>query len=208
MLVLKRHYEFWFSIIALHKIGAVALPATAQLTTKDLEYRFNVAGVKAIICTAEGEISDYVDEAQKNCPTLGLKVIARGEKDGWISFTKGVEEADEEFPRPTGKEANLTTDPMVMFSSGTTGMPKLAWHNHSYALAHCLQLSTGIMLTDGLHYCCRNRLKGIGVTVWPVDNETAVFVYDFDKFEPGDLLSKIAKYKVTTFCAPPTIYRF
>jgi acetyl-CoA synthetase len=213
MLVLKRHYEFWFSIIALHKIGAVALPATAQLTAKDLEYRFNFAGVKGIICTAEGEVSDYVDAAQKNCPSLELKVIARGEKEGWISFTKEVERAGEDFPRPTGKEANLTTDPMVMFfSSGTSGMPKLACHDHAYALAHLFTAKHWQNVDpNGLHLTVAET--GWGKALWGKlygqwIMEAAVFVYDFDKFDPVDLLSKIEKYKVTSFCAPPTIYRF
>ena len=213
MLVLKRHYEFWFSIIALHKIGAVALPATAQLTAKDLEYRFNFAGVKGIICTADGEVSDYVDAAQKNCPSLELKVIARGEKKGWISFTREVERADENFPRPTGKEANLTSDPMVMFfSSGTSGMPKLACHDHAYALAHLFTAKHWQNVDpNGLHLTVAET--GWGKALWGKlygqwIMETAVFVYDFDKFDPVDLLSKIEKYKVTSFCAPPTIYRF
>lgn len=213
MLVLKRHYEFWFSIIALHKMGAVAIPATAQLTTKDLEYRFNFAGVKSIICTADGEVSDYVDEAQKNSPTLELKVIARGEKDGWLSFNKEFEGASEDFPRPAGKEDNLTTEPMVMFfSSGTSGMPKLACHDHAYALAHLFTAKHWQNVDpNGLHLTVAET--GWGKALWGKIYgqwimETAIFVYDFDKFEPNDLLSKIEKYKVTSFCAPPTIYRF
>ena len=213
MLVLKRHYEFWFSMVALHKIGAIAIPATALLTTKDLEYRFNFAGVKAIICTADGKVSDYVDEAQKNSPTLELKIMARGKKEGWLSFTDEFEAAGDEFPRPTGADANLSTDPMVMFfSSGTSGMPKLASHNHIYALAHILTAKHWHNVDpNGLHLTVAET--GWGKALWGKlygqwIMETAVFVYDFDKFEPGDLLSKIEKYKVTSFCAPPTIYRF
>lgn len=213
MLVLKRHYEFWFSIVALHKIGAIAIPATALLTTKDLEYRFNFAGVKGIICTADGEVSDYVDEAQKNSPTLKLKVMARGKKDGWLSFSEELEAAGDNFPRPTGKEDNLSTDPMVMFfSSGTSGMPKLASHNHIYALAHIFTAKHWHKVEpNGLHLTVAET--GWGKALWGKlygqwIMETAIFVYDFDKFQPGDLLSKIEKYKVTTFCAPPTIYRF
>lgn len=211
MLVLKRHYEFWFSILALHKIGAIAIPATALLTAKDLEYRFNFAKVKGIICTADGEVSDYVDEAQKTCPSLTLKVLARGKKPGWLCFTDELEAASGDFPRP--KEGNLSTDPMVMFfSSGTSGMPKLACHNHIYALAHIQTAKHWQNVEpDGLHLTVAET--GWGKALWGKlygqwIMETAVFVYDFDKFEPGDLLSKITKYKVTTFCAPPTIYRF
>lgn len=213
MLILKRHYEFWFSIIALHKLGAIAIPATAQLTAKDLEYRFNFAGVKAIICTADGQVSDYVDAAQKNSPTLELKIMARGEKKGWMSFNQGLEKAGEDFPRPGAHEGNLTTDPMVMFfSSGTSGMPKLACHDHAYALAHLFTAKHWQNVDPkGLHWTVAET--GWGKALWGKlygqwIMETAVFVYDFDKFDPGDLLSKIQKYKVTTFCAPPTIYRF
>ncbi len=213
MLVLKRHYEFWFSMIALHKMGAIAIPATALLTAKDLEYRFNFAGIKGIICTADGEVSDYVEEAQRNSPTLELKIIARGEKEGWLSFDKGFEEAGEEIPRPAGKEDNLSTDPMVMFfSSGTSGMPKLACHDHTYALAHLLTAKHWHNVDpDGLHLTVAET--GWGKALWGKlygqwIMEGAIFVYDFDKFEPGDLLSRMEKYQVTTFCAPPTIYRF
>lgn len=213
MLVLKRHYEFWFSIVALHKIGAIAIPATAMLTTKDLEYRFNVAGVKGIICTADGELTNYVDEAQKNSPTLELKVIARGKKNGWLSFDEELEAASEEFPRPTGEEANLSTDPMVMFfSSGTSGMPKLACHDHIYALGHIFTAKHWQNVDpNGLHLTVAET--GWGKALWGKlygqwIMETAIFVYDFEKFDPGDLLSKMEKYKVTSFCAPPTIYRF
>jgi acetyl-CoA synthetase len=213
MLVLKRHYEFWFAIVALHKIGAIAIPATALLTTKDLEYRFNFASVKGIICTADGEVSDFVDEAQKNSPSLELKILARGKKDGWLSFTEELESASEDFPRPTGKDDNLSTDPMVMFfSSGTSGMPKLASHDHVFALAHIFTAKHWHNVDpNGLHLTVAET--GWGKALWGKlygqwIMETAVFVYDFDKFEPRELLSKIEKYKITTFCAPPTIYRF
>lgn len=213
MLVLKRHYEFWFSMVALHKIGAIAIPATAMLTTKDLEYRFNFTGVKAIICTADGEVSDYVDEAQKKSPTLVLKIMARGKKDGWLSFDDEFEAAGDEFLRSTGEEENLSTDPMVMFfSSGTTGMPKLACHDYIYALAHIFTAKHWQNVDpNGLHLTVAET--GWGKALWGKlygqwIMEAAVFVYDFDKFEPNDLLSKIEKYRVTTFCAPPTIYRF
>jgi acetyl-CoA synthetase len=213
MLVLKRHYEFWFSMVALHKIGAIAIPATAMLTAKDLEYRFNFTGVKAIICTADGEVSDYVDEAQKKSPTLELKIIARGKKDGWLSFDDEFEAAGDEFQRPAGDEENLSTDPMVMFfSSGTSGMPKLACHDYIYALAHIFTAKHWQNVDpNGLHLTVAET--GWGKALWGKlygqwIMEAAVFVYDFDKFEPNDLLTKIEKYKVTTFCAPPTIYRF
>ena len=213
MLILKRHYEFWFSILALHKLGAVAVPGTCLLTTKDLEYRFQAAGIKAVVCTADGEVSDYVDEAQQESPELRTKIMARGAKPRWMSFTEGMEAASDVFERPTGGGQNLSTDPMLMyFSSGTTGLPKMAMHDFSYPLGHIITGKHWHHLDpEGLHLTVAET--GWGKAVWGKlygqwVMETAVFVYDFDKFDPHDLLSKMEKYRVTTFCAPPTIYRF
>ena len=213
MLILKRHYEFWFSIVALHKLGAVAIPATHLLTTKDLVYRFNAAGVKAIVCTVMGEVTDYVDEAQAQCPSLTVKIVAKGKKDGWYSFTENVEAASEKFERPHGSQKQKVNDPMLIyFSSGTSGLPKMACHNFAYPLGHIVTAKHWHNVDpDGLHLTVADT--GWGKAVWGKLYgqwlmEAAVFVYDFDKFAPGDLLGKIQKYKITTFCAPPTIYRF
>ncbi len=213
MLILKRHYEFWFSIVALHKLGAVAIPATHLLTTKDLIYRFNAAGVKAIVCTVMGEVTDYVDEAQAQCPSLTVKIVAKGEKDGWYSFTENMEAVSENFERPHGSQNQKVNDPMLIyFSSGTSGLPKMACHNFAYPLGHIVTAKHWHNVDpDGLHLTVADT--GWGKAVWGKLYgqwlmEAAVFVYDFDKFAPGDLLGKIQKYKITTFCAPPTIYRF
>lgn len=213
MLILKRHYEFWFSIVALHKLGAVAIPATHLLTTKDLVYRFNTAGVKAVVCTAMGEITNYVDEAQAECPSITIKIIARGKKDGWHSFTENMEAAPENFERPRGAQKQKVSDPMLIyFSSGTSGLPKMACHNFAYPLGHITTAKHWQNVDpDGLHLTVADT--GWGKAVWGKLYgqwlmEAAVFVYDFDKFVPADLLAKIEKYKITTFCAPPTIYRF
>lgn len=213
MLVLKRHYEFWFSIVALHKIGAITIPGTALLTTKDFEYRFNMAGIKAIVCTGEGEVCDFVDEAQKTSPSLKVKIVVRGKKEGWHSFTEGMEAASENWVRPQGAEATKVTDEMLMyFTSGTSGMPKLVAHDYSYPLAHIVTAKHWHNVDpNGLHLTVAET--GWGKAVWGKlygqwIMEAAVFVYDFEKFNPSDLLEKIEKYKITTFCAPPTIYRF
>lgn len=213
MVILKRHYEFWFSIVALHKLGAVAIPATSLLTTDDLVYRFNAAGVKAVVCTARGEVADYVDEAQAQCPSLTIKIIAKGEKDGWYSFTENMEAASEVYKRPRGAQKQKVTDPMLIyFSSGTSGMPKMACHNFAYPLGHIVTAKHWQNVDpDGLHLTVADT--GWGKAVWGKLYgqwlmEAAVFVYDFDKFAPADLLAKVQKYKITTFCAPPTIYRF
>jgi acetyl-CoA synthetase len=213
MLVLKRHYEFWFSIVALHKIGAVVIPATALLTEKDFTYRFNAAGVKAIICTADGEVADYVDAAAEKSPSLKYKIIARGRRDGWVSFAEGVEAASDKLTRPTGDEAVGAHDMMLSyFTSGTSGMPKLVCHDNTYPLAHIPTAKHWQHVDpDGLHLTVAET--GWGKAVWGKlygqwIMEAAVFVYDFDKFDAADLLHKIQEYKVTSFCAPPTIYRF
>ncbi|HBE79444.1 MAG TPA: acetyl-CoA synthetase, partial [Firmicutes bacterium] len=220
MLILKRHYEFWFSIVALHKLGAVAIPATYLLTTKDLVYRFNAAGVKAVVCTATCEVVDYVDEAQAECPSLKIKIIAKegtegtkGKKDGWHSFTENMEAASENFERPQGVQKTRVTDPMLIyFSSGTSGLPKMACHSFAYPLGHIVTAKHWHNVDpDGLHLTVADT--GWGKAVWGKLYgqwlmEAAVFVYDLEKFKPADLLSKIEKYKITTFCAPPTIYRF
>ena len=213
MLVLKRHYEFWFSILALHKIGAVTIPATALLTAHDFDYRFNMAKIKAVICTGDGEATDAVDEAQKTSPSLKIKVVARSKKEGWVSFTEGMEAASGEWSRPQGSEAVYARDYMLMyFTSGTSGMPKLVAHDYGYSLAHIVTAKHWLNnKPDGLHLTVAET--GWGKAVWGKlygqwIMEGAVFVYDFDKFNAGDLLSKIEKYHITSFCAPPTIYRF
>jgi acetyl-CoA synthetase len=213
MLVLKRHYEFWFSILALHKIGAVAIPGTALLTRKDFAYRFNLAKVKGIICTGEGDVTDYVDEAQKTSPTLKVKIVARERKPGWIYFTDAMEAASDKWERPQGSEAVHARDYMLMyFTSGTSGMPKLVAHDYSYSLAHTLTAKHWLHNTpDGLHLTVAET--GWGKAVWGKlygqwIMESAIFVYDFEKFNANNMLNKIEKYHVTSFCAPPTIYRF
>ncbi|HBF40152.1 MAG TPA: acetyl-CoA synthetase [Firmicutes bacterium] len=213
MLILKRHYEFWFSIVALHKLGAIVIPATYLLTTKDLVYRFNAAEVKAIVCTALGDITNYVDEAQAECPSVKIKIIAKGKKDGWYSFTENMEAASENFERPRGAQKQRVNDPMLIyFSSGTSGLPKMACHNFAYPLGHIVTAKHWHNVDpDGLHLTVADT--GWGKAVWGKLYgqwlmEAAVFVYDYEKFKPSDLLAKIEKYKITTFCAPPTIYRF
>jgi len=213
MLILKRHYEFWFAILALHKIGAVVIPGTALLTTKDLIYRFNCATVKAVVCTSDGEISDYIDAAQADCPSLEQKIITRSQKAGWLSFNKEMEAADEHFLRPQGEGALHVSEPMLIyFTSGTTGLPKMVCHDYSYALGHIITAKHWQNVDpNGLHLTVAET--GWGKAVWGKlygqwIMESAVFVYDFDRFDPVDMLSKIEKYKITTFCAPPTIFRF
>ncbi len=209
MLVLKRNYQFWISIIALHKIGAVAIPATNLLTVKDLVYRFDAADVSAVVVTADCHISEYVDEAQKKCKSLTKKFIVRGERNGWISFDDEIEK----YPASIERYDTKYSDPMLLyFTSGTTGYPKMVLHDQTYSLGHIITAKFWHNIHPGdMHLTVSET--GWGKAAWGklygqwIAGAT-VFVYDFDKFVPHDLLSKIEEYKINTFCAPPTIYRF
>jgi len=212
MLILKRHYEWWYCMMALHKIGAIAIPATNQLLTKDIVYRVNAASVKAVVATSDGNVTEMVDEVQKETETLKIKIVTRAHREGWHNYEEGINSAPQ-FVRPEGEERPKAEEIMLMyFSSGTTGMPKMVAHNHYYSLAH---IPTAVYWhnvdPDGLHLTVAET--GWGKAVWGKLYgqwlaETAVFVYDFDRFNSDDLLKRIEKYKVTSFCAPPTIYRF
>lgn len=213
MLILKRHYEWWYMVLALHKLGAVCLPATNLLTEKDLVYRFNSAEVDTIISTAMCGVPPYVESAEAKSPTLKRKIIVRGRRDGWLSFEDGMAQAPEEFIRPTGKDASQNDDLFYLyFTSGTSGMPKMVAHDYTYPLAHIFTAKYWHNADPGgMHLTVAET--GWAKAIWGKIYgqwlcETTVFVYDFDKFVPHDLLSILEKYKVTTFCAPPTIYRF
>ena len=210
MLVLKRHYQFWFSILALHKLGAIVIPATNQLQEHDFVYRFQSADVSAIVCTADGDVSRQVDLAAEQCPTLKTKVMVGGKKDGWHDF-------DEEYPLFSAhfyrnEETACGNDLMLMFfTSGTTGYPKIAAHTYTYPLGHYITAKYwhGVS-ADGLHFTISDT--GWGKALWGKLygqwlSEGAVFTYDFDRFDAADILPMFAKYGITTFCAPPTMLR-
>ncbi|MBQ7115563.1 MAG: AMP-binding protein [Clostridia bacterium] len=210
LLVLKRNYQFWISILGLHKLGAIAIPATNQLVTHDYEYRFNAAGVSAVVVTADGVATDYVDEAQKNCPTLKTKIVANGKKDGWHCFDEEYELFSRRFVR--GEDAPCGDDPMLMlFTSGTTGYPKIATHSHKYPLGHFITAKYWhCVQRDGIHFTISET--GWGKALWGKLYgqwlcEGTVFVYDFERFDASKILPMFAKYNITTFCAPPTMYR-
>jgi len=212
LMILKRHYQFWFSIVGLHKIGAVGIPATNQLLVKDLIYRMNSANVKAVICTSDGEISDFVDLAQESCPSLEIKIIVKQEKSGWRSFEEGCNEA-KHFTKPEYSELPCGTDAMLLyFSSGTTGMPKMVLLDFYYPLGHIPTAAYWHNVKPGkLHFTVSET--GWAKSVWGKIYgqwlmQAPVFVFDFERFNACELLTKIQKYKIATFCAPPTIYRF
>lgn len=210
MLILKRHYQFWLAIVALHKIGAIVIPATNQLTKKDFIYRFNKAGVKAVICTADGTVSEECDSALSECPTVKIKSMANGVKSGWESFDQKIETFSSDYVR---KEKNSKSDIMIMyFTSGTTGYPKIVAQDYTYSLGHLITARYWHNVDpNGIHFTISDT--GWGKAVWGKLYgqwlcEAAVFTYDFDKFVASDILSVMSKYNITTFCAPPTMYRF
>ena len=210
MLVLKRHYQFWFAVLGLHKLGAVAIPATNQLLEKDFTYRFAAGKVKAILCTADGEVADAVDAAAKNSPTLEHKILVGGSREGWRNFDEEYCVYSSHFAR--AEDAPCGNDPMLMFfTSGTSGYPKLAAHNYKYPLGHFITAKYWQRVDpEGLHLT-------ISDTGWAKSSwgklygqwlcEGAIFVYDFDRFDGEKILPMFAKYNITTFCAPPTMYR-
>ncbi len=211
MLVLKRHYEFWIAIMALHKLGAVAVPATHLLTKKDIVYRANAADISAIIGTTENVFADQMDQALPECPTVKLRISARGKREGWISFDEEMAKHPDAFERPL--PLNENDDPLLIyFTSGTSGMPKMVLLDYAYPLGH---IQTAVYwqgcFEGGLHLTVSET--GWAKSVWgKLYGQwlagSAIMSYDFDKFVPADMLKILEKYKVTTFCAPPTIYRF
>ncbi len=210
MLVLKRHYQFWFSMLALHKIGAIAIPATNQLVEHDFEYRYKAAKVKAIVCTADGEVSVEAEKAAKEFPNM-IKVLVGGEKEGWNNFDVEMERFSTHYNRTENTPCG--DDPMLMlFTSGTTGYPRIATHSYKYALGHYPTAKHWHNVNpNGLHFTISDT--GWGKALWGKLYgqwlcEAAVFTYDFDRFRSEDILPMFAKYNITTFCAPPTMYRF
>jgi len=210
MLVLKRHYQFWFSILALEKIGAIAIPAVAQLQEHDFEYRFNAAGVKAIICTADGDTAHQADLAAKDAPSLELKLIVNGTREGWHNFDEEYQMYSTHYNRT--EDTPCGDDLMLMyFTSGTTGYPKIAAHSYKHPLGHLHTAKYWHCVNpNGLHLTISDTgwaKAGWGKIYGQWLCEAAIFVYDFDRFDAADILPLFAKYHITTFCAPPTMYR-
>jgi acetyl-CoA synthetase len=213
MLILKRRYEFWFCILALHKIGAICIPATHLLTAKDIVYRNNAADIKMIVSVPEPLVVQHVEEAAASSPSLAVRALIGGSKEGWVDFDAEIKAASDVFVRPTGDAAQKNSDILLIyFTSGTTGMPKMVQHNFTYPLGHILTARYWQNVAGGgLHLTVADT--GWAKAVWgKIYGQwlagTAIFVYDYDKFDPKKMLEVVTKYGVTSFCAPPTVFRF
>lgn len=209
MSILKRHYQFWFLTIALCKIGAILIPATNQLMKKDYVYRFKAASVKYVIATGDGETPEHIEQSVHEYDGIKEKFIVRGNRrSGWIDFDEEMAKYPDTFDRI---ESRVDDDMLLYFTSGTTGYPKMVMHSHYYAIAHLLTAkhwhhinANSLHLTiseSGWGKCMWGKMYGQFLCA------AAIFVYDFDRFHSADILQKIQDYKVTSFCAPPTMFR-
>ncbi|MDR1735909.1 MAG: AMP-binding protein [Oscillospiraceae bacterium] len=209
MLVMSRDWRYWQVIMALHRIGAVVVPATYQLTKKDFEYRCNAAGIKMLLCTPRFGVPEVFEDAEAQCPTVMRKAVFGGPREGWIDFDAEAGAQSETLARIPNQNTDMS---LMAFSSGTTGYPKMVWHDFTYPLGHIL---TGCFWhrceEGGLHFTISDTgwlksLWGKMYSQWLAGS--AIFAYDFDKFSAPDILEKLSRYRVTTFCAPPTMYRY
>jgi len=210
MLILKRHYQYWFAMLGLNKLGAIGIPAPNQLLEHDLEYRFNAAGVKAILCTTDGDVANQVDIAAQKSPSLTIKIAVGEEREGWRNYDEESRLFSSHYERTA--DAPGGDDLMLMFfTSGTTGYPKIAVHYYKYALGHFHTAKYWHNVDpDGLHFTISDT--GWAKAMWGKLYgqwlcEAGLFVYDFDRFDAADILPMFAKHKITTFCAPPTMLR-
>ncbi len=213
MLTLKSRYEFWFCILALHKIGAITIPATHMLKTKDIVYRVEKAGIKMVVCISEDGVPEYFDEAQDQLNGVNIiKVfVGDGNREGWLNFREEIQKVSSEF-EPLNLNLENDEPIFVYFSSGTTGLPKMVQHDCTYPLGHIITAKYWQnVMEDGLHYTVADT--GWAKAMWgQIYGQwiagSSVFVYDYERFDAASMLEKASKYGVTTFCAPPTIYRF
>ncbi len=211
--ILRRRWEYWVNAMALCKIGAIIIPATLQLTKKDIAYRCQSADVKAVVCVDDDYVCEQVSAAMPECPTVQNRILVAGEREGWLSFDELLEAGSEEWQRPTGAEATTSKDIMLIyFTSGTTGMAKAVEHNFAHPLGHIITAKYWQQVQENkLHMSVTDSgwaKFGWGKIYGQWICGATIFCYDMDKFHATDLLQHMQDYKLTTFCAPPTMYRF
>ena len=213
MLILRRRWEYWVCATALHKLGAILIPGSLQLTKKDIVYRGNSASVQTIVCVNDPFVIEQIETAEGDVPSLQNKVMVVDHREGWLTLNDELERFSDVLERPTDDQATRWDDIMlVYFTSGTTGMPKMVQHNFAYPLGHIITAKYWQRVEENkLHMSVSDSgwaKFGWGKIYGQWICGAVVFAYDMDKFVPLHLLEKITKYKVTTFCAPPTMYRF
>ena len=213
MLILRRRYEFYFTVLGLSKIGAIYIPSTDQLTEKDIIYRNNIGEIKMIIAYNRLDIIRHVENSLKASPTVEKLMLVGGQREGWISYDEELEAASEKWTRPVGEENTANKDIMLIyFTSGTTSMPKMTLHDFTYPLGHIVNAKYWQRVLDGgrhLSVADSGWAKfGWGKIFGQWICGVVMFLYDMERFDPCKLLEKIEQYRLETFCAPPTIYRF
>ena len=213
MMMLRRRWEYWVCAMALCKIGASIIPATIQLTSKDIAYRANSAAVKMLICVDDDYVVEQVEGALPNSPSIQEKVLVAGKRDGWLSFDELIENESDEWERPTGEDATQIDDIMLIyFTSGTTGNAKAVEHSFKHPLGHILTAKYWQQVRENrLHMSVTDSgwaKFGWGKIYGQWIAGATIFCYDMDKFVPAKLLQVMQDYDLATFCAPPTMYRF
>ena len=210
LLILKRHYQFWFTLVALHKIGAIAVPCSFLLTKKDFEYRLKAAQINAAIVTADGDVSGELDKAAKNYLGLKTKIIVGNPKEGWANYNRDIRFFSSSFKR-TEESAGGDDTSLMFFTSGTTSYPKMAAHSFKYPLGHYVTAKYWHQVdSEGMHFTISDT--GWGKALWGKIygqwlSEASIFTYDYDEFFAKEILAMIEKYRMTSFCAPPTVFR-
>ena len=213
LLILRRRWEYWITAVALHKLGAILIPGSLQLTKKDIVYRASSADVKMMICVDDDYVVEQTEAALPEVPSVRNKVIVAGSREGWISYDELLEGGSPEFERPTGDQRTCSSDTMLIyFTSGTTGMAKMVMHSFAHPLGHIITAKYWQQVRENrLHLSVSDSgwaKFGWGKIYGQWIAGAELFAYDMDKFVPTRLLQKMQDYKLTTFCAPPTMYRF